>query len=258
MAAFLYFLPKVQAGSPDAVRALDAIDRPGYTFRGVNAGPGGDPGQVVGYFHGHEARVRYAPGEQQWRKIPGVDAWVGFYTADPPGPDDLVRPDPLPGVPVTLGDGRDWIVPVLLAWRGDEDGAGFQWQLPRRTDLDDEGRWVPGDVVPRYRELFAQGQRWFDYITQRFTAKADESDDVDDPDATVEITLDTQEYFDTALAVLSANYRLGRAEVALLGLFDDDVPGRVLNTAVDFPTFQAWLQKKTPPASGPIVDGPGD
>ena len=217
MSNFLYYLPHLPSSSLEAVRARvgHAIDRPGFATRRCLAGPDQAEGLLVGYFSGEERRLCYVPAEQAWRKIPGQNehekAWVGHYTASPPGPAELVRPDPLPGVPIVLGDGREWIIPVLLAWRGDEDAAGWQWQLPTRTDLDDEGRWVPGDVVPRYQALHRQAQRWFDYVTQCVSAAADAAPEAD-PDETVRVEIDTQDYFSTALAVLAANYRLVPAD----------------------------------------------
>jgi hypothetical protein len=46
------------------------------------------------------------------------------------------------------------------------------------------------------------------------------------------------------LLSLSTNYKLGKAEVALLGIFSDIAVGGILNALIDWPTFVAWREKK--------------
>ena len=51
---------------------------------------------------------------------------------------------------------------------------------------------------------------------------------------------------DAALLALATNYRVGKAEVVLLGLFDDRATVEILKALIDWPTISAWLKKKGP------------
>lgn len=58
---------------------------------------------------GDDVIAVYLPDTQRWREVaPGV--WIGARRDV--GPADFARPLPFPGVPVQLGDGHTWTVPV--------------------------------------------------------------------------------------------------------------------------------------------------
>ena len=55
------------------------------------------------------------------------------------------------------------------------------------------------------------------------------------------------------MVVLGSNYRLEKAEIALLGLFDDRSAEDLLLAAIDWPTMEEWTAKKK--AEEPAADG---
>ena len=58
-------------------------------------------------------------------------------------------------------------------------------------------------------------------------------------------TFDFDGLHDAALTALSTNYRIGKAEVNALGLFDDSSATAILSALVDWPTVLKWKEKKT-------------
>jgi hypothetical protein len=238
MAGFLYFLP-----GKKTVRIADlneaglgyAFEKPSVASRETLEGPGGLAGAVAASEKDMgDARIGYFPEEQTWRKIPGLEAWVGFYTKIPPGPGDLERADALRGHLVRLGDGREWTAPVARGW-SDSDPARWYNALPSVSTLDDQGNWTPGGTSPRYKALWALAESWWDAFcaAQADGAAAQESHAV----------LAFEGIHNAALYALAANYRLGKAEVALLGLFDDANTVAIMHALIDWPTFKEWVKK---------------
>lgn len=90
--------------------------------------------------------------EDQWRKIPGKEAYI--KQIGEPSPDLLCRKqqDLLDGFAVELADGKQWIVPRALAWHTLTQPVLI---LPRRDKLGEDGQWGPGDVLPQYKGLWA-------------------------------------------------------------------------------------------------------
>ena len=235
MGCFLYFIPGAGAGV-----GLTDFERAGIgsawpaerTKRETLQGPiGQGQGVVVADSRLGESRVGVFPDRQTWHKVPGSTAWCGYYSEDPPTPDDLLRADPLPGHRVTLADGRPWLVPVARGVAED----GWYHTLPRLSTLDESGDWTPGDVVPRYRELWETACKWWDAINEAQVEPTAEG---------ARLTLDFAGIHDAAVVALAANYRVGRTEAAVLGLFDDRCVRDVLDALIDGPTLIEFAKKK--------------
>lgn len=237
MAGFLYFLDRVDAG----VVRREQIDKfkLGYAFGdGVASvrclcGPDGKSGMIVAPDQTDGALMGFFADRQKWFAIPKTDVCVGCYTdGDAPKPESVARPMQLGGHWLTLGDGQKWLVPV---GRGltEEDGD-LRWchVLPDRTTLDEKGDWVTDGVAAEYVPLWDIATRW---ATVGETAGDDR------------VRYDT--LHDDALAALAINYRLGRAECALLGLLNTGICRDILDAVVDVPTHRLWLQKKTSAAA---------
>jgi hypothetical protein len=259
MAGFLYYLPR-RTGNP-TIADLQASPL-AYAFDeaasvatcGLTTGPD-DGGGVLAADTKRlpEGRLRYEPAAQRWQAMPwlvgngkaGTIAqaepapWVGLWTADRPGPEDLGRRALLDGHWVKMGDDRSWLIPVA---RGstDEDGE-LRWYvaLPQRVGLDEAGEWTAGQVVDKYAKLWEVAGRWWAAMAGTVIETADQ------PDDSGEVVLDFAGCNDAALTALSANYVVGRAEMALLQLLTDQNVREVLNAIIDWPTLSAWLEKKT-------------
>lgn len=244
MPGLLYFLAdRDRTITPDDLRRIGlghAFDRrvAGNNATGALGGRNGvvlaDPTRVESH------RIGYYPDRQQWFQMPmpDVNAWVGRYTDAPVKPEDLARAEQLDGHWVTLGDEQRWLAPVARA-QTEHDGE-LRWHnaLPAATTIDAEGHWVEAGVLPRYAPLWPIATAFWD---QWMGAKEDGGGPAD----TATVSFDFAGANDAALAALAANYRLGKAEVALLGLFNDQTVLGILLALVDGPTVQEWLKKKT-------------
>lgn len=250
MPGLLYYVPNRQTAQLADLAELGLA----YAFetvcspRGVaNSAPDGGAGVILA----DSARVPdigHYRDRQEWAKIPGnpAGAWVGRYNDSPVEPKDLQRNEMLPGHEVRLADGSDWLVPVARAW-GDFDGQiGWSEILPQRTTLDDDGAWTTGAVVDRYAGIWETACQYWDHFFD--TASREGSGE------TASIAFDFPGERDAALQILAANYRLDRAEVALLGLFESGTPDQILMATIDWPGFEKLAEsrkkKESPAAAG--------
>jgi hypothetical protein len=262
MSGFLYYLP----GARGSITAEELAAGPlAYAFDQrsrvtpcqVSGGPDGGSGLVVADNRRvPDVRIRYKTAEQQWQAMPWLlgngkkskiagdehPPWVGFYTADRPGPEALLRDPALDGHPVRLGDGNRWVIPVARGCAQVEEGLVGYCNLPETTGLDwTSGEWVNKGVTDKYARLWEVATRWWDAITGKVLEDAEAEDESEG------LELDFSGKRDAALSVLQANYAIGTAEVALLELLDDQAINEVLCACVDWPTWTARLEKKTAP-----------
>jgi hypothetical protein len=245
MPGFLYYLPNCDKPSR---KALDASGV-GYAFpsdkwshSGCLRGPDGGRGLVLAAPDAVPTeRVRYTEADQTWRQIPGSSAWLGWFTDEPPGPIDLRREKLLEGYPCPMADGREWIVPLAREAAESDGRVDRRQALPRRLELNADGEFSAGDVLPDYCELNEIAARFLD-ASERSEAGAFSFEAVA-----------------AAVRVLAHNYRIDRAEAVALGLFTfgGDEAARVLLFCTDFPGW--WkLQKKTAAAITDSSAGPAD
>jgi hypothetical protein len=266
MAGLLYYLP----GLDRSIKVEQAREAGlGYAFeRQITAntyhGKGPFPEQGVTFADSATVqKVGCYPDQQTWRQAPGQQFWIGYYNDQRPGPADLARTRQLDGHLVRLADGNDWLIPVARGWNdADDESAGWYYAVPRLTDLDAEGNWAPGDVVPAYRRLWDLATGWWD-TRERAAEAAEEGEER----TTVDFAIDTfGGANDAAAFALGTNYRLSKFEIAALGLFDTQSAQAILDCVVDGPTFSRWLQKKrtedpapnSEPVGSPTGDGSSD
>lgn len=222
--------------------------------RRAMAGPGQQGGVILA---GDDQRIGYYPDRQKWTRLRGLNGasgvWLGWYLDAPPTPADLTKPARLPGHLVTLADGRQWELPVARRWSDD----AFMRTVPARLTLDDNGQWVPGEVLAEYAGLWSVAEAWMS-----FKARASEQSGA---------AMSIAEAVELACTALAVNYRVSRSEVAALGLVDDQGQKAVemLDAVIDWPTFARWVdeqkaaQKKTAldpstPATCAFAPGPAD
>lgn len=245
MSGLLYYLPgqglPVTLGDLRAKfglgHAFDPADQP-ITVRSVRRGPdGGEGAVVVDERRVSAASVGFFPDRQQWWRVPGSAAWVGRFTGESIVPADLQREVILPGHDVKLADGQSYHVPIARGLAEEADELRYFVALPRKSTIDDEGRWVEGDVDDRYAELWSLAERWADAVVDAKTEHG-------------RTMFELRDSHDGALAALAANYRLGKAEVALLGLFNRRVVYDVLLALIDWPAYEEFHKKKAARAGG--------
>lgn len=159
MARFLYFLPidppANWSGLPEG-HVKDVLrGDPNCIIRGCLSGPTGEAGCVALASGDDETAPGFYPDKQTWRD--GYP-WgsLGWENDKLPGPEDLLRKDAVGGEPMALGDGREWLLPLL----------GPAWQeLPGDLVDTPEGGC---EVVMResFKPLCKESEWWWDTLRQ--------------------------------------------------------------------------------------------
>lgn len=124
--------------------------------------PDGSNGQLLALAQGPEgnqARSGFDNDAQQWLKVKSREhdgsKWFGWWKDAPPAPPDLARGEPGDGWPVKLGDGREWIIPVV------QPGLTTLSLSFRRGD---DSKWG-GVPLARYEALIEETAKWVQIIT---------------------------------------------------------------------------------------------
>ena len=237
----LYLLPDI-TDKPTARNIIDAglahLLDPGEGFRGdwrgVQRGPEGCRGMLFGSCYGPE-RTSYKPAEQTWRKVPHSTAWVGLWNDQHPTPAMLQRAKVIDGHEVEMANGSRWLVPVARGFDFSGDEPAARVALPTLLDLDDDGEWILGDVLPQFSRLCKIAETVWDTI-----AAAGEG---------APVVISGSDEFEMVAEVLSTNYRVSKIECVMLRLLEAGgaTTTNVLQAVVDWPSMVAWSQKKSRP-----------
>lgn len=254
MGQFIYWIPGQTAKDSQIIELGLAYALMGLPLRGktqmMGHGPDGGRGHLVAAYD-HD--LAYHPETQTWRQIPGSPVWIGYTNGDIPTRDDLARPELIAGDPVTLADGREWIVPIARAWT-EEDGE-LRWlhRLPRLLGMGDDGQWTEGRVVERFARIWKIAVLWEKIRGRDKPLDPDDeleaavyADDIDD--------FTVNDIVGAAAGVLKENYRIGPVEASILGLFTSDAAQQILDTTIDFPKWLDWIKKKAAESVGMNTD----
>jgi hypothetical protein len=239
---FLYYVPRTGADyvAPDCLRyAFER--RAAVTRRDIMGGPsGGGVGWLIQTDDQPTDRLTYKPDAQTWAPIhdaakPDQTAetrcWVGRWNDATLSPSSLQRANQIDGHAVELGDGSRWLAAIARGF--DVESVGYYSPLPRDLSYDHQtGRWRPNEIAAEYRRFFDLA---IEYAAANERAVADEQK-----------TFTFDGIDELAIGALSANYRIGPAELALFpGVYSVAVRKELIDAATDYPTLRDWLQKKT-------------
>lgn len=229
---FLYFVPGVTrqtlgrdllvaAGLGDVLRDRltpnDLAGIGGLALAEVQHGPDGHSGVILYPMTDDERAggeempplvIGYYKGSQEWEPFGGY--YVGWVPDDLPTPEGLEREQSLRGYPEILGDGREWICPLIRMEHG-------QHNLPDVWGIR-QGKfsaWVKPDWAWAWD---LTGEIW-DYFSKQ----------KDIPNALA---------FEWVVKLLSINYRVGPIEVTALKLFGRDEYRVVLEAAIHGPLIE--------------------
>lgn len=238
--SFLYFIEGTDRADAATLRAkglahvLFESGPADIHHTAANKGPGGKPGVTVRVGPPGMKAVKFWPDDQEWRALPGGHGtYIGWWKDEPVTMASLARRQQIPGVPVKLLTGETAIVPVARRWTMAEDGGGgFACALDQAAGIDSDGNWTIGQVVASQASLWG--------LAQKFHAMAMASVEAQRQNADGSVTIQITDLLDDALAALAANYRIGRAEAAAMGIFGERVAWNVLCALTDWDTFTAW------------------
>jgi len=209
MGSLLYFIPNVVWIIPDRAALLAAGLDGVLGGAAVSAAPSEGPGAANGMFLalGSEPAV-YRPAAQTWTLRQDGRAWLGFERTAPPGPDDLARPEQLPGHLVRLANGADWLVPAVRLCPDGRPGVPQTWFL--------EPGGVRKEVSPAFADLWADcGRLW-----------------------AAELALEDADRVRIVHRALGLNYRLATDEINALKLLNEAAIAGVIAALLDFPTWE--------------------
>jgi len=150
---------------------------------------------------------------------------VGMWEDWRPGERDLMRARVREGYRVELGNGEEWLVPVLKYATGRSG-------LPEELRVTSEGKLERKPRV-EYAGLCARAERYWEALLAIAGGARAES-----------VILSDAEGYLLACEALGLNYRVTRAEVNLLGLLNDvadrQTLGQAVYAAVDGPGLEAF------------------
>lgn len=231
MNTFFYFFPSLESVASVTPELLTACGLARVL------GPGVDVQSLVGSGPGGAARgVTVSPGptpvpafdevSQTWTECADGKFWLGYTTANRPGPADLIHPDIVDGYAVTLGDGNDWTIPAVIIHGGD-----CQTALPEVMRLDSSGKTYrePAPRFAKLREYAATALAGFKTLPP-FNEPGD-----------VMITEDFKPC--ACIEALATNYRVGKWEVEALGLLSRANWDIVLAAMVDLKGLWATVSQ---------------
>jgi hypothetical protein len=251
MAGFLYFKPHHVA---PVTRQLIAEWGLGYAFpRAVAAGlcnsntPAAAPGTVFAdpdLQGDRPIKMDFAGNDppQIWRRLPISDVWCGYWRDAPPEPHELARQPQLPGYPVVLGGGREWLIPIVR--RFDPAQQQLKSNLPTYMVCDDDGNWHRGAVTEIHAKLWEVTTPIADAMLAEFIDQR-------------HVELTDAQILDCLSNLVQANYRVGPGELSLMQAFTSESGTHAACAlACDWPNFEIWaaeIQKKSD--SPPLSDG---
>jgi hypothetical protein len=243
MAGFLYYLPGHEGPlNLEHLRKAGlgyAFEHDGLSFGAVmnGGGPDGGAGALVCVADAiSPSLMGVDTNHQTWMKVVGSDAYAGVFNKDLPRPEDCARGKMLNGHWVQCGDEKQWLAPIARALsESDEPGEAPAWYcpLPCARVLDSDAGWIRGDPIARYKPLWDLALHYLDVVTQAVKAS--------DGEESIKFEFDAET--DAAVVALSANYRIGTTETAMLGLLTDESVSSILGALIDFPVLESWIKK---------------
>lgn len=218
--------------------------------------------QMVDWDHVDQYEWTHSPPQTiDGQDIPKGAYWIGIHKELPPGPGELARSEQFAGYAVTLGDGKQWLVPSAQ-------------DLPKTYRIDPE----TGDRTAKMQTDHERySVRAFQYATE-FFEKAEEIsflarmhagvqlkptdqglisrlsredgspvtciEDCDPESLRLSIPLD--DGFEHACLALELHYRVNPFILGLLDVLDTKAITRVCLASIDMPQIQEALKKNEP------------
>lgn len=213
MGHFLYYAPGAKnIQREDFARlGLGHLDGLNPSSRQCIAGPDNGPGTIFVATRPKdtgEHRVGYYPAEQTW--VDRGPVWVGWFNADPPAPQDLIRAEAVAAHAVKMSDGQDWHFPVAPA-------------LPVAYVFDRDNHMTEKRLA-QYARLYAIAER---------IAEVQASEPRD---------MDMLECVQMLSEALGYNYHISFLEVGAYGLASSDNVALAADAILDYPQLRKIME----------------
>ena len=159
MSGFYYFVAAVGGGRLWRELGLE------YAFEGppaqIEVGPEVGPDGRSGMVFTRQTATRL-PAPLRWERARGGRFWVGWHEPDPPGPEHLDRGLNVGGSYLRLADGRNWLVPLVLACK--EQDPERESGLPSSMRL--VGEEIGNAPLSEYDRLIEQAEGFLAVASQ--------------------------------------------------------------------------------------------
>lgn len=236
MSGFLYYIPGYERPTI-SFKEIETFGL-GYAFpkAGLEVnnpvlrdGPDGGAGMIVAdRTRVHFGRAKMDRSQQEWLRSEYGRFWVGVWSDERPGPEDLLRLNALDGQRIELLDGNEWIAPFARRWSANDDS--IEWTCVLEKPIKSNGRL--GDVIPRYASLWSLAE-----LAMRHSEGGLSSEE--------NLEFMGAKFVAKAQQCLQANYLLGPTECDLLGILSSKNANAILDALNDVDTFVSMQQKKT-------------
>lgn len=246
MPGFLYYIP----GDSGRMTVENALALPcAYAFedckaidsRGVLRGPADD--QPAGLVIARSGTVPDSDmglflDRQIWTKMDQSDVWIGYCKSEDgtptfPKPVDLARPRQIDGRPLKLGDGNEWIIPIARRLQIHDGDLVPYCALPMVSEYKN-GTWASSGVRSQFRGLWDISNK---YLTSFMSGKLED-------DGRYYFEYDFPTMHESAFLALTTNYYVGRDEISILQLLDNEIAQAILNELIDMPTYVEFVTSK--------------
>ena len=196
-------------------------------------------------------RIGYLPERQTWCPLVGnVGVWVGMWNDSPPTPESLQRDKMVSGEWLPLADGNPWLIPKAREYFEHEGELLMRHTLPLTYGVNDEGELVQNRVKASFQSLWDAATSYLD--AQLEAEQSGQSNWTHASNVAI------------VAEAFKANYYVSTSELALLGVWDDEMRNAVRDIVVDMERIMEFSKKKqeaeaaiAPASSSHSSDGHG-
>jgi hypothetical protein len=245
---FLYYVTSRAAMNKASLEALGlgpVFGKGSVPNVGVTGGPDGKNGVVFvcGPEPGQESQVAgYFPDKQEWVECVTDGYWLGWAKGAKPGPEDLARASMIPGYVGKLNDDGEFLIPILVS-------DCQETAVPKALSRGTSGKWDQETPLPQYAALCRDAEEALPPLKALLWPE-DTPDDEDPPEP-----LSREAMVDLAIRGLQVNYRLGPAEVNVLGLLTTHNIASIVALMIDIHAARE-MSEASKKNDGPSRDSP--
>lgn len=238
MSGFLYYIPGAEDNYDPSQGKLSYAFQTKPNARRCFQGPDGGAGVVFNT----KGDIGYYSDRQTWTEVEYLGCWIGYFTDKPPKEIDLRRNKILAGHSLEL-NGEQWQIPIARSF------AEFEGKIESRCALSTyltinfkTGDWKSGEIFDEYQPLWKAAMRFWEIWWDANIGEGKDAELTDEVDGKMP-EIEAYELEDMTTLVLSTNYHLGRAEIAILQLLKTEDCYAALSIITDLDSFSELVKK---------------